>query len=503
MVTTPMLMRGKIPALLLAALLAGAGARQDEYLRVDLRPEVSSGAVTAIAVSQELGQGPSLDFRMVAPVVYPGAPGVADRLVDLVVTDAAGAVPLVVTEDAAVPGGFPYYRHWRASRSVSYPLKISYRALVMPPQSRGGPPFGIRAVGGGVVGAGPGFLLLPDIENKGRITVNWDLAAFGTGAIASSSFGDGSFTLQGSAKALNEGWFLAGPAGIVPFKNGFGATWLGTPTFDAVAAMETAARGYRYLASTFPHLRPTPPYRVFMQFRPEKSSGGTALLNSFMFWRGPLAPDEVARVPLSTIFHEMIHQWVGQIEGPVGVISWFSEGLTSYYEHELPMRGGFISLADYEASINRVSEDYETSKARNWSARKIAEVGFADEEVRHTPYRRSELYFHDLDARIRAKSRGKRNLDDLVFSVFRTRERGQVFDEARWIAMVVGELGPAEEARFRGLIIDGVDTLEPREDSFGPCYTKVAATYQRNGATVTGHRWVRNANVPDATCLRY
>lgn len=495
------------PALGIAALalLTGAAAPADEA-QVTLRPISENGAVTAIDVAMELHGGDGdLGFR--APIVYPGAPGVADRMKDLVVSDATGVVPTTSTDDAAVPGGFPYYRHWKPSRAVTYPVRIRYRALVQPAGGPGGPPFGIRAVGGGVVGAGSGFLLIPDTQAIKRTRVHWDLSAMPAGSLASTSFGDGDFAVADGVERLTQGWILAGPAGRYPARGanqGFSATWLGTPTFDAQAEMAWAARGHAFLAQYFPHLKPTPPYRVFLQFREEKPYGGaTALDRSFMLARGPLEPGEARVAPRLTLFHEMIHQWVGGIEAPQGVSSWFSEGLTNYYEKRLPMRGGFISLDAFGKEINALAEEYFTSKARNWSAEAITKIGFTDEEVRHTPYRRSALYFYDLDARIRAHSGGKRTLDSLMFPMFLAREKGQRFDQARWIAMVTTELGPEEKGRFERLILEGSDTLEPRDDAFGPCFTRQATSFTKDGKRIPGYRWVRAAGVPDARCRAY
>lgn len=487
-------------ALAFAALVL-TGAAPVPATQVSLHPATQGGAVTAIDVAITLPGGVVDGFALTAPIVYPGAPGVADRLTAIVVSDADGVVPLAVRDDPAVPGGFPYYRHWSAGRPVRYPVRVRYRALVQPAGGAGGPPFGIRAVGGGVTGSGATFLLLPAKVPAGPVRVRWDLSGFPAGSIASTSFGDGDFGYTGPLQRLTGGWYLAGPAGKLAMTGGFGATWLGKPTFDAPAEMATAARGHGYLVRYFPHLKPAPPYRVFMQFREEPPYGGaTALDQSFMLARGPLRPGEPARAPLGTIFHEMIHQWVGGIEAPQGESSWFSEGLTSYYEAQLPLAGGFESVADYQAHINDYTAQYYTSKARNWSAAQITKVGFGDEEVRHTPYRRSELYFHDLDARIRARSGGRRTLDSLLFPMFVAREKGVRFDTARWEELVAAELGAEEKGRFERLILQGADTIEPRTDSFGPCFTRVAATFDHDGAKVAGYRWERVPGVPDGRC---
>lgn len=476
------------------AALTAAAPDRPATLAVTLKPVTAAGAVTAIDVTMALSGGVAQGFALTAPVVYPGAPGVADRMKDIVVTDASGVVPLATTDDPAVPGGFPYFRHWKAIRGVSYPVRITYRALVTPPGGPGGPSFGIRAVGGGVTGAGSGFLLLPEGGDIASSSLHWNLDGFAPGAVASTSFGDGDVTVTGAPQRLMQGWYLAGPAGRYPasgMAQGFSAAWLGEPTFDAPATMAWTARGHAYLASYFPHLKPARSYRVFAQFREQPPYGGaTALEQSFMLSRGPLKPGEPRTEPRTTLFHEMIHQWTGGIEAPQGVSSWFSEGLTTYYQDLLQLRGGFQSVAEYQANINDLAEAYFTSKARNWSADAITKVGFSDEEVRHTPYKRSAMYFYDLDARIRAQSNGKRNLDSLMFPMFVSREKGTRFDQAAWIAMVTKELGPGEKGRFERLILAGTDTLDPRSDMFGPCFARVADSY----------RWARVKTVPDARC---
>ncbi|MEH3158350.1 MAG: hypothetical protein PGN08_05065 [Sphingomonas taxi] len=490
-------------ALIAAALIAPVPAAA-QTATLTLRPAVAEGAVTAVDVTLEWTQGPAA-LALSAPIVYPGSPGVAARMTGITVTDAAGAVPLATRDDAPVPGGFPYFRHWTAGRAVTYPLRLSYRVGLQPAGSGNGPPFGLRAVGGGMVGAGSTMLLLPDDAKVADTQVRWDLSALPKGSIASTSLGDGPhFTFKGGPDALAQAWILAGPAGRYPVAGatgGFSAAWLGKPTFDAPAEMAFTARGHTYLASYFPHLKPTPPYRVFLQFRDQPPFGGaTALTQSFMLSRGPLQPGEAPVAPRSTLFHEMIHQWVGGIQEPNGIASWFAEGLTNYYQDVLMLRGGFLSVAGYQAAINELAEDYFTSKARNWSAAAITKVGFGDEEVRHTPYRRSAMYFHDLDARIRAHSGGERTLDSLLFPMFRAREAGERFDNARWIAMVTAELGPEEKGRFERLILEGTDTLDPRSDTFGACFARQPARFAKDGKTIAGWRWVRVAGVPDARC---
>jgi hypothetical protein len=492
-------------AILLAGSTAVSGQERAGTLTMTITPVMQAGEVTALDVAYTLRDGgDGAGFGLMAPIVYPGVTGVADRMTGIVVTDRRGPVPFTIRDEAAVPGGFPYFRHWTAGRAVQFPVTVRYRSGVQPIGSPGGPPFGIRAVGGGFAGAGSGFLLLPKDGSYGEARVTWNLSAMPKGSSAVTTFGDGNFTLKGRPGALMQGWYLAGPGGryaAADASGGFSAAWLGTPTFDAPRDMAVAARGHAFLGSYFPHLKGEARYRVFIRFLDTPPFGGaTALGNSFMLSRGPLRAGEERTAPLSTLFHEMIHMWVGGIDAPQGVSSWFSEGLTTYYEYLLPLRGGFKTPDQFLADANRLSEWYFTSKARNWSAEQITKVGFGDEEVRHTPYRRSAMYFYDLDARIRAKSGGKRNLESILFPLFVAREGGMRFDHAKWIELVTAELGQDEQGRFERLILQGSDTLDPQPTMFGPCYTREPTTFSHDGRQVAGYRWVRAAGVPDSVC---
>ncbi|MCW1984349.1 UNVERIFIED_ORG: putative metalloprotease with PDZ domain [Sphingomonas sp. R1F5B] len=483
---------------LAAALTMGTAPRQPDQLAVTLRPDMADGAVAGVAVAMDLPAPADGTLLLAAPVVYPGAPGVADRLSGLAVTDARGPVPLAVSEDAPVKGGFPWYRHWRATRTVQGQVAIRYRAAVMPAGGPGGPAFGLRAVGGGLAASGGGFLLLPENRDALPARLHWDLSAMARGASAAISYGAGDVVVPGGAQALADSWFMAGPLGHWPAtgtRDGFAGTWLGQPVFDVPTALARAGAAHRYLQGYFPHLKGQRAYRIFVQFRDAAPyGGGTALDQSFMLSRGPLAPGEQSEMPSSLFFHEMIHQWTGQIDAPSGISSWFSEGLTTYYEDDLQWRGGFESADAYLAAVNRLARRYFTSKARNMAAADVVKIGFGDEEVRHIVYYRAAMYFHDLDARIRAHSQGQRTLESVLFPLFLSREQGARFDTEAWLAAIVRELGDeSERDRFKRLILDGTDTLDPLSDTFGPCFARVAAQWDTPHGRVDGWQWQRAA----------
>lgn len=474
---------------------------------VTLRPITGGGAdVSAIDVTLEITAPASRQgepLQLVAPIVYPGVPGAADRLTDLVIEDQAGPLAMTVTDDPAVPGGFPYFRHWKAERPAHYPVTVRYRALVQPDHTPGGPPFGMRPVGGGVSGAGVSMLIQPASQANMPATLAWDLSDLPAGSIAVTSHGENTVTAS-SPNDLAQAWYLAGPAGQYPQQSGshgYSAAWLGTPTFDAPVEMAWAAKVYAWLGSYFPHLKPLPDYRVFLRFHAQPPFGGaTALPKSFMFSRGPLKPGDPPVAPRTTLIHEMLHQWTGGIEAPHGISSWFSEGLTTYYQTILPARGNFETVAEFEAAINELASNYYSNPALRLSAAEITKVGFSNDVIRHMPYQRGALYFADLDARIRAKSGGKRTLETLLFQIFREREAGIGFDHARWLDLVTQELGEGERARFERVILEGSEVLQPASNAFGPCFARLSARYTVEGETRSGFRWVRVPTVPESQC---
>ena len=475
-----------------------------------LRPVRGGGLeVTAIEVRQRIdgvasADGSPLSFS--APIVYAAVTGVAERIKDLEVADAAGAVPLEVADDKVVSGGFPYFRHWRAKRAVTFPVTVRYSALVQPPDSPNGPAFGIRPAGGGVSGSGGGFLLLPENAGTTHSRVSWNLDDMPAGSVGVTTFGEGSFELPGAADALMQGWILAGPAHRYKASGAsrFDAFWLGEPPFDAQSEMAWAASAYAYLARSFGYLDPAPQFRVFMRaLDTPPYGGGTALGNSFML---SMNKEKMKGTPADlreTFFHEMSHQWVGSIEGDYTVIAWFVEGLNVYYTTVLPLRGGLIPVDEYGERVNGQARQYYESPARNWSATKIGEVGFGDEAIRHTPYMRGALYFADLDWQIRRHSHGKRDLDAFLHPMFVSRLSGKRFDVPAWEEMLRRELGEGAVADFRASMLEGTRTVVPASEAFGPCFRREKVEMKAGSALMEGYQWQRVQGVPDKRCFTW
>ena len=469
-------------------------------------------AIEVRTVLQDLPATAGDSFTVTAPVVYAGVRGIADRVRDLVVRDTLGTIEMRAEDEPPTPGGFPYYRKWRASRTVRFPVTISYRSLA-PNQPPGGPPFGLFAAHGGVSGAGSGFLVLPEVRGRLTSRVRWDLSDVAAGSTGATSWGVGDFTVVGSPTELRQGWIMAGPLGRYPADDpgaAFSAVWLGEPTWDPVAEMKWASEMYQYLGRAYAYLNPLPSYRVFIRTGPPggtRGGGATALANSFMVGAAARQPNAAAEgtAGRATLTHEMGHNFVGGIEAPQGVVSWFSEGLNVYYTRLLPFRGGFTTVDEYGRDVNSGFQTYYSSPARNLSADSITRVGFTDEVVRRMPYVRGAMYFADLDTKIRAYSKGKRNLDVVMRELFERRQRGESITHDVWIATVVKEAGPGARGDFEGIILRGDKTVVPESNAFGPCFERRALPERTvEGKTLpASFEWIRVTAVPDERCRQW
>ncbi|WP_158586705.1 M61 family metallopeptidase [Henriciella mobilis] len=488
-----------------------AGADTPLYA-LTLKPEVDeNGVVEAIEVSSQLTGGLAEGeerLKLFAPVVYVNVMGIADRVTELDVRDASGSIDFTIEEDDPVPGGYPYFRHWTAKRDVTFPVSINYRALVQPEGGPGGPAFGIRPSAGGISGAGAGFMLVPSNAASQESILEWDLSGFDQPSLGVTTFGDGRAVVEGPPPAIMQGWYMAGPVEHYPddvTEGDFHAYWLGDFPFDEREGMSFTAKMYDYFEGYFEHLDPAPEYRVFMRLlQTPPYGGGTALANSFMLSRGPVQPEEEKNEDYGDIrmvfVHELLHQWVGSVEGGSIDENWWSEGLTTYYQYTLPFKAGEIAFEEYVEGINRLSRNLYTNPGRDWSIAEIKKVGFDDNDIRHVPYQRGALYFADLDARIRAASGGERDLHSFLSDVFVARETGDIaLTPDKWRELVREQTGEDETAFHKALHVDGM-VFFPAAGSFGPCVVGERVTLERDGESFDAMQWLPASDADPKTC---
>lgn len=438
----------------------------------------TAGSITHVEVELEMLSADRKQedpFTLRAPVIFAGVEGIADRVGDLRVTDSKGPVVLEQMEDQADAGGFIYWRKWKATRPTAGPITVQYRCSLPEPLPRLGPPFDLRVNGGGISGAGYGFLALPEEPGVFDLRLRWDLKNMEPGSIGITSLCEGDFQTAGPIEQVFSSYFMAGRLGRFPEKgnvNGFSSAWVGEPPFDAKEMMEWSAKAYAALKRFF---RDTSPrrYRFFMRIGPDNNNvGGAGLYNSFMLFV-PVEP-ELTQGARGTIAHEMTHNWVGHIEGSPGATFWFSEGLVVHYTRLLMFRAGLFSPDEFLEDANDTVVRYLTNPLRNLPNDSIEEHFWQDRNAQVVPYDRGSLYFAHVDAKIRTASNGKRSLDDVTLEMFDRRKNGETLTREMWLELLEKELGPSAIEEFESVIIRGEDFV-PDSDAFGPLFKRIPA----------------------------
>jgi hypothetical protein len=459
-----------------------------------VKPLVADGKVVTLDVRQALtGDLPVDDAPLVfqAPLSMFGVKSIAGRIESLRVTDAKGNVEVTVKDDDKQIGPVFGTRRWQAARKTVAPVWLHYR-IATQPTGEGGPPYGMKPSGAGVAGRGIGFLVLPENTTSRTTHFAWNLSELPAGSRGAITAGDGATVVSGPPSEMATQWMLAGPLRVFNSTRspGFHVYFLGEQPFNADEMTAWVDHGYATLAASLKYLG-TPEYRLFFRALDLPSyatgtgreAGGGALMTA-----GNTLGMQVLEEVKTTVFHEMAHQWVGDLSG---VGAWFVEGLTTYVSAVLPCQSGMAEPDFCAVGVNNYAENYYGATARNWSLARIDGVGSTNEDVRRVPYGRGMLYFALLNAQLLEQSRGQRGLLDVLAPMFVARANGVRLDEAAWEAMLLREIGQTAVADFRAYVIDGDKTILPPSDAFGPCLQRVHKRMKQDRvlAEVDGYAW--------------
>jgi predicted metalloprotease with PDZ domain len=488
------------------------GAVSPLTIDVILRPvRGDSAEVTAVEVRWRLNgtlRPTFLPFSLIAPITYAGRTGIADRVDSLYARDSSGLISFTIEDDPKDPGGFPYFRHWRAQRRVVPPIVVSYCMLSIRGPSTPGPQFDFLSYNGGISSGGMALFVLPESIAVKNTRLRWDLSDLSPGPIAASTNGEGDFELPIGTEELVQAYYMAGPLGrYAPADTltGFRAYWLGQPAFDPRREMAWTSLVYEYLRPFYQDTT-TLSYRVFLRAYPG-TGGGTALRNSFMLGTAPGSGDSAKTGPRGTLAHEMGHMWIGELSGGgPGGTTWFNEGLNVYYTRLLLLRSGLAPVSDYENDINKRARDYYTNPFKNVSADSIRKLGFStgvgSRSAQNVPYSRGSMYFADVDAKVRAATGGRRKLDDVILALFEQRRNGEEITQQKLLDALVNEIGPAARKEFEAVIIRG-ETIVPESGAFGPGFERRPIKKAAEGQEVDGFEWVRVPSIPDSRCREW
>ena len=464
----------------------------------------------------------SADFSVLVPGGPPGP--ASDGLDVLEMSDPQGSVSVRADSNS---------RRWRAQRQVTFPVTLTFRARMWPPGTRTNPSYMLRSSEGAVSGQGTGILVTPSdgVNYAGKF--HWDLSDLAPGSIMTSGLTDEN-DIRAPLSTLSGTFFMAGPLHRYPTtgeRDGFVAYWHGTPTWDGPRAMEWVASMYEYMRKFHGETEPRR-YRVMGRMFPPPAIGGTALPGHFIF-NAPSGPRDTSdRGPLLLLAHETGHLFIRGLQNPGGggpSNNWFTEGLNEYYAVTLALRSGLAPLDLVLREINMQTRNYYTNPRKNMPADSVAMFNpMIDGRAQNVSYERGILFWADMDARIRAASKGRRNLDNVIVPLI-TRARtlggeGQLGGQARpggqpgWftaaelVDSLAKEAGPAARQVFDSVIVRG-KTIVPVSNAFGPCFelkaARIADRYlgaadPRTLATglpeIDAYLWSRVASVPDSKC---
>jgi predicted metalloprotease with PDZ domain len=145
---------------------------------------------------------------------------------------------------------------------------------------------------------------------------------------------------------------------------------------------------------------------------------GSGFTNAFMLFLSHEDTMDAERIRLMA--HEMFHHWNPMSMGPRSadeVAQWFAEGFTVYYAGVIPLRSGLTTYSEYLEYLNRSLRLYELSPLRSMKGAAWKSMSHSAGEGYALSYERGAAIALRADAGIRARSRGKTSLDNIMFDL--------------------------------------------------------------------------------------
>ena len=220
---------------------------------------------------------------------------------------------------------------------------------------------------------------------------------------------------------------------------------------DAAAAIESAAKMFGGL--------PYREYAFLVNFGVDSEGmGGLEHRDcSLLHVPGRSTLDPVKyRAFVGLVSHEHFHLWnvkrirdrkLGPFDYEAEVYTdllWFHEGFTSYYDDLLPTRAGVFTTEDYLGILADTLSAFAATPGRR--VQPLTEASFdawikfykRNEESRSTTvsyYAHGAMIALVMDLHLRATTRGRRSLDDVMRELWRDAREGGVLDAERWLGL--------------------------------------------------------------------
>jgi hypothetical protein len=464
-----------------AMVMTAAPAWCANSFRVTLRPcpvdpsgHVACVDVTETMVGPDVAKGKPF-LRM--PIVMDNVETVATTLTNLSASDAKGTLQLASHDDAEA--GITY-RHWTAERAIVGAVEVRYRvpvSQVLAPLGAA-PPLELRSDHGAFSGQGETFLMLPEAEGKWQQGAHWDLSRMSHGAVGVTSLGVGDVATNDTAtEGLGASFYMGGAVQLyppTPPKVGFFAAWYGEAPFALEPVMASEQKLYAFYEQFFK--RPsTAPYGVFLRENLVNAGGGVSLGNtSFVTTSGPKTELDMVKI---TLAHEMLHTFVGGMDGGEMDSLWYSEGLAVYYARTLALRASQITPEQFLKDLNGTAGRYYTDAMIHTPNDAIAAKFWEDTLIRVLPYDRGSMYFAVLNGELRSATSGKVTLDDLLLAMLDRKRHGLPADKAAWVDLLHEHLGAKGKAEFEAMLAGAI--MLPQSGDFGPCFQRITKPMKR------------------------
>ena len=462
-------------ALALAAVLVAGPAAAAEPAKLDvvLSPHATGDTDSYLGVKMTM-QAPKLAAGaplVRVPLKLVGIPRPDLGRDNLTARDDQGPIPLTEADEPPTPQGV--YHRWSVGRATAGDVVVSWKA---PPRrvtaaTNNGPLFDLREEAGGFGGSGNGFFAAPVAEGPWKVHLSWDLSAAPAGSRGVWSLGEGTVDAVVPSEVLQFSYYYVGPIHSYPAKPDphFAFYWLSQPPFDPNALGDKMRALYGSMARFFDDEQGS--YRVFVRQNPFKGTGGTGLARSFTFGYNYEAKPTVDGLQ-GLLAHEMAHTWPA-LQGEHGDTAWYSEGTAEYYSTVLSYRAGAISVDKVLKTFNDRADAYYSNPYIGYSNPEAAKVFWTDPVAQTVPYGRGWLYLQQADAAIRAASKGRRSLDDVVKDIRRRQVADKPYGIAVWLELVGQEIGPAAaKAGYDHMVSGGL--LKPPPGLYAPCLLVVS-----------------------------
>ncbi len=156
------------------------------------------------------------------------------------------------------------------------------------------------------------------------------------------------------------------------------------------------------------------------------SLGGTALGDAFAFF----ASDNVEGGQITRVLaHEHLHSWIPRRIGSMPEVDdtadyWLSEGFADFFTYRLLARDGGLTVDEFAKVANDVMWRYAFSPVRNAPNTQVIKRFWSDRDAGQLPYQRGFLFAALTDHRVRTATKGKFDLDDVLFGMKRDADAG-------------------------------------------------------------------------------